>query len=120
MLFLGFPGPFLVFLAFFIKALWCEEYSTDCGLGFSRGGGKSGCGFDANLEKEMTDGKGAVLRKAHNWDDPDEVDSTVLRMHRMHGLYKPWKNMRSRVVSQIFRCVASQSWGQVCAGFCWF
>ena len=49
MLFLGFPEPFLVF--FFIKALWCEEYSTDWGLGFSRGGGKSGWGFDANLGK---------------------------------------------------------------------
>ena len=89
MLFLGFPGPFLVFLAFFIKALWCEEYSTDCGLGFSRGGGKSGWGFDANLEKEMTGGEGAVLRKADNEDDPK-----VLRMDKMHGFYKPWKNMR--------------------------
>ena len=77
MLFLGFPEPFLVFLAFFIKALWCEEYSTDWGLGLSRGGGKSGCGFDANLEK------------ADNEDDPK-----VLRMDRMHGLHKPWKNMR--------------------------
>ena len=87
MLFLGFPEPFLVFLALFIKALWCGEYSTDWGLGFSRGGGKSGCGFDANLEKEMTDRKGGVLRKADNKDDPDEVDPTVLRLHRMHALY---------------------------------
>ena len=43
---------FLFFLAFSTKALWWGEYSTDWGLGFSRGGGRSGCGFDANLEQE--------------------------------------------------------------------
>ena len=92
---MGFPEPFLVFLAFFIKALWCGEYSTDWGFGFSRGGGKSGWGFDANLEK------------ADNEDDP-EVDPTDLRLD---ALYKPWKNVRcSRV---LFRFVAPHGWGQV-------
>ena len=69
---MGFPEPFLVFLAFLIKALWCEEYSTDWGLGFSRGGGKSGWGFDANLGK--TDNKDDVDEVDNNSEDDDDKD----------------------------------------------
>ena len=51
---LGFPDVCFVFFAVLTKALWCGEYSTDWGLGFKRGGGRSGWGLEANLGTRIT------------------------------------------------------------------